>query len=76
MLRKHRSLEGLLCNPVMKMISFLCFSTLMDHWWNEIDRGKPKYSEKNVSQCHFVRHKFHMDRSGIEPGSTKLEAGD
>jgi hypothetical protein len=29
--------------------------------WNDIDRGKPKNSERNLSQCHFVHHKFHMD---------------
>jgi hypothetical protein len=33
----------------------------MEHRWNEIDRGKPKYSEKHLSQCHFVHHKSHMD---------------
>jgi hypothetical protein len=32
----------------------------MEHRWNEIDRGKPKYSRKNMSQCHFVHHKSHM----------------
>jgi hypothetical protein len=26
-----------------------------------IDRGKPKNSEKKLSQCHFVHHKSHMD---------------
>jgi hypothetical protein len=44
---------GLLCNSVMKMkIIFL----VMEHRWNETDRGKPKNSGKN-----FVQHKSHMD---------------
>jgi hypothetical protein len=30
-------------------------------WWNDIDRGKPNNSEKNMSQFHFVYHKTHMD---------------
>jgi hypothetical protein len=29
--------------------------------WNDIDKGKPKNSEKNLSQCHIVHHMFHMD---------------
>jgi hypothetical protein len=36
--------------------------------WNDIDRGKPKNSEKNLSQCHFVNHKSHTDWPGREPG--------
>jgi hypothetical protein len=28
----------------------------MEHRWNETDRGKPKYSRKNLSQYHFVHH--------------------
>jgi hypothetical protein len=48
----------------------------MEHRWNEIDRGKPKYSGKNLSQYHFVHHKYHMDRPGIESWCPRWEAGD
>jgi hypothetical protein len=51
-----------------KSISFFSFFQVMEHRWNETDRGKPKYSEKNLSQCHFVYHKSHMDQLGIETG--------
>jgi hypothetical protein len=37
MLRTHCSLEGELCNPMRKTMTFFCFSTLMEHRWNEID---------------------------------------
>jgi hypothetical protein len=26
-------------------------------WWNDIDRGRTKNSEKNLSWCHLVHHK-------------------
>lgn len=37
------------------------------YWWNAAWRGNPKYSERNLSQCHFGYHKSHMDWPGIEP---------
>jgi hypothetical protein len=55
----------------MKMIIFFSFFQVMEHRWNEIDRGKPKYSGKNLSQCHFVHNKPHMDWTGIEPGPSR-----
>jgi hypothetical protein len=41
---------GLLCNPVKKMIKNFLFSffLVMGHRWNEIDRGKPKYSGEKL----------------------------
>ena len=33
----------------------------MELLWNDTDRGKLKYWERNVSQSHFVHFKFHMD---------------
>jgi hypothetical protein len=35
--------------------------------WNDIGRGKPKNSEKNLPQYNFVHYKSHMDRPGREP---------
>ena len=58
----------------MKMSSFLLFFLVMEHRWHEIDRGKPKYSVKILSQCHFVHHKSHMSWPGIEPGPPRWEA--
>jgi hypothetical protein len=66
---------GLLCNHVMKMRGFLIFH-FKEYRWNEIDRGKPKYSGKNLSQFHFVHHKSRKDRPGIEPWPPRWEAGD
>jgi hypothetical protein len=40
---------------------FLSLFQVMEHRWNEIDRGNQKYSEKKLSQCHFVHHKSHID---------------
>jgi hypothetical protein len=36
----------------------------------------PKYSGENLSQCHFIHHKYHMNWPGIEPGPPQWEAGD
>ena len=33
----------------------------VEHWWNDTCRGKRKYWERNVSQCHFMHHKSYMD---------------
>jgi hypothetical protein len=27
---------------------------IVEHLWDEADRGKPKYSKKNLSHCHFA----------------------
>jgi hypothetical protein len=31
------------------------------HWWYDIDGGKLKYSESNVSWCHFAHLVSRMD---------------
>jgi hypothetical protein len=28
---------------------------IMEHWWNDTDRGKLKYWEKNIIQHHWQR---------------------
>jgi hypothetical protein len=37
------------------------FLRVMEHWWNENDRGKPKYPGKNLAQRNIFYHKSHMD---------------
>ena len=56
--------------PVMKMSSFFTSFT---------SNGAPvewNWQEKNLSHCHFVHHKPHMDSPGIEPGPPQWKAGD
>lgn len=31
----------------------------MEHWWNDVDEGRPKYSKKNLSLYYFVHQKPH-----------------
>jgi hypothetical protein len=38
----------------------------MEHWWNDTDRGKLKYWEKNLSQCYFVHHKSQVKGPGVD----------
>jgi hypothetical protein len=40
----------------------------IEHLWNDTGRGNPKYSEKNLTYCHFVHNKSDMDGPGIETG--------
>jgi len=34
---------------------------IMENWWSDTGREKPKYSEENLFQCHFFYYKSHMD---------------
>jgi hypothetical protein len=45
--------------------------TIMEHWCKDIDRGKPKYSEKNLSQCYIVHDKIHVGSKPVIRGETK-----
>jgi hypothetical protein len=51
----------LIVQPCNEDDQFFHFFQVMEHRWNEIDRGKPKYSGKNLSQCHIVHLKSHME---------------
>ena len=38
------------------------------HWCNDTDKRKPKSSEINLSQCHFVHHNLPWTGLGSIPG--------
>jgi hypothetical protein len=54
------------CAPLYFFNRNLQTNMNIKHWWENIDKRKPKYSEKNLSQWHFVHHKSHTDWSRIE----------
>jgi hypothetical protein len=64
------------CLLTLAYYSFPIWYEFVERRWNDIDRGKSKNSEKNLSQCHFVYHKSHMDWPGRQPGPPRWEAGD
>jgi hypothetical protein len=49
------------CDEDEEKDDLFLFFQVMEHRWNEIDMGKPKYSGKKLSQCHSVHHKSHVD---------------
>ena len=40
---------------------------MSEHWWNDTDKRKSKYTDKNLDKGHFVDHKSHTNWPGIEP---------
>ena len=66
--RTRRSLEAYCATLWWRWLVLFSFFRVMEHRWNEIDRAKPKYSGKNLSQCHFVHHKSHMDWTRVSAG--------
>ena len=70
----------LLCKDTVKYWLYLALVLnewmRMGLWWNDTDRGKPKYFEKIFSLCHFSHNKSHVDWPRIEPEPVWWEASD
>jgi hypothetical protein len=50
--------------------------TSMEPWWNDVNMGNTKNSERNQSQCCFVHHKSHGDWLWCEPSPPQWEDGN
>jgi hypothetical protein len=48
----------------------------MECWWNDTDRGKQKYWERDPSECHFVQHESPVDWLAVVPKAAQLEGSD
>lgn len=58
------------------MLSDIKFIDFSHTDFNDTDKEKLKYSEKTLSQCHFVHCKSIIDSPGMEPGHQPWEGGD
>jgi len=58
----------------MSDLEFIFVKVSMVRLWSDTDRIKPKYSETNLPQCHFLYRKSHMDWTGIEFVPPRWEA--
>jgi len=67
-------LEGSQVRPLVLLKRSIKVKMSMEHWWKDTVRGKPKISEKTLSQCQFVHHKSRMDWSAIQPGTPWWES--
>jgi hypothetical protein len=46
----------------------------MEPWCNDVDGGRLKILERDLLQCHFLRHKSHMEWSGPQQRGHHLTA--
>jgi hypothetical protein len=79
MLRTHRSLKAYCATPKMKMrMSNFFYQVLqvMEHRWNEINRGKPTTRRKTCPSATLSTTNLTWTWPGIEPGPPWWEAGD
>jgi hypothetical protein len=56
------------CLTVLLSASVMDERISMEHLWYVTDREQLMYSKKDLSKCHFIRHRYHNDWPGTEPG--------
>lgn len=64
---RARSVDAVSCQDYLGSVVSL-LSVSMDHWWDDTDKGNPKYSESSRSQCRIFCHKTHIGWPEIDPG--------
>ena len=59
--------------PFFLLVHSMQMKVVTEPWCYKIDRRKSKYSEKNLTNCHFLHHKFHEDWPVLETWPPSLE---
>jgi len=62
--------------PFVLLVRATCTRRGVRNCWNDTDSGKQKYWERNLSQCHCVHRRSHMDWHGNKSELPQWEAGD
>ena len=64
------------CKVIHGPYNITSTNMIIHHLRGSTDKAKPKYSEINLSKCHFIHHLYYTDRIEIEPRLRHWQTND